>query len=56
MSVFPFSPEREVIKGACIQLVIGPEQIDLMLLENLYDDIVSDLCAGLIGGPGLRCH
>jgi isocitrate/isopropylmalate dehydrogenase len=30
-----------------------PEQFDIMLLENLYGDIVSDLCAGLIGGLGL---
>ena len=30
-----------------------PEQFDIMLLENLYGDIVSDLCAGLVGGLGL---
>ena len=38
---------------ACMQLVMRPEQFDVMLLENLYGDIVSDLCAGLIGGLGL---
>ena len=36
-----------------MQLVMRPEQFDVMLLENLYGDIVSDLCAGLIGGLGL---
>ena len=36
-----------------MQLVILPEQIDEILLENLYGDIVSDLCAGLVGGLGL---
>ena len=36
-----------------MQLVMRPEQFDMMLLENLYGDIVSDLCAGLIGGLGL---
>src|SRR5438874_3070842 len=36
-----------------MQLVIRPEQFDVLLCENLYGDIVSDLCAGLIGGLGL---
>lgn len=36
-----------------MQLVMHPEQFDMMLLENLYGDIVSDLCAGLVGGLGL---
>jgi isocitrate dehydrogenase (NAD+) len=36
-----------------MQLVMRPEQFDVMLLENLYGDIISDLCAGLIGGLGL---
>src|SRR6185437_4977215 len=51
------SPEIEaddkIIDNACMQLVMRPEQFDVMLLENLYGDIVSDLCAGLIGGLGL---
>jgi isocitrate dehydrogenase (NAD+) len=42
-----------IIDNACMQLVMRPEQFDVMLLENLYGDIVSDLCAGLIGGLGL---
>jgi isocitrate dehydrogenase (NAD+) len=36
-----------------MQLVMRPEQFDVVLCENLYGDIVSDLCAGLIGGLGL---
>src|SRR5437762_13230840 len=36
-----------------MQLVMRPEQFDMLLCENLYGDIVSDLCAGLIGGLGL---
>jgi isocitrate dehydrogenase (NAD+) len=50
-------PETEaddkIVDNACMQLVMRPEQFDIMLLENLYGDIVSDLCAGLIGGLGL---
>jgi isocitrate dehydrogenase (NAD+) len=36
-----------------MQLVMRPEQFDVMLLPNLYGDIVSDLCAGLVGGLGV---
>jgi isocitrate dehydrogenase (NAD+) len=36
-----------------MQLVMNPQQFDVMVMENLYGDIVSDLCAGLIGGLGL---
>jgi isocitrate dehydrogenase (NAD+) len=36
-----------------MQLVMRPEQFDVIVMENLYGDIVSDLCAGLIGGLGL---
>jgi isocitrate dehydrogenase (NAD+) len=45
--------EDKIVDNACMQLVMRPEQFDVMLLENLYGDIVSDLCAGLIGGLGL---
>jgi isocitrate dehydrogenase (NAD+) len=45
--------DDKIIDNACMQLVMRPEQFDIMLLENLYGDIVSDLCAGLIGGLGL---
>jgi isocitrate dehydrogenase (NAD+) len=43
----------KIVDNACMQLVMRPEQFDIMLLENLYGDIVSDLCAGLVGGLGL---
>src|SRR6266540_6204954 len=42
-----------IIDNAAMQLVMRPEQFDVLLCENLYGDIVSDLCAGLIGGLGL---
>lgn len=45
--------DDKIIDNACMQLVMRPEQFDVMLLENLYGDIVSDLCAGLVGGLGL---
>ena len=51
---FPEMPaDDKIIDNACMQLVMRPEQFDVMVLENLYGDIVSDLCAGLIGGLGL---
>jgi len=42
-----------IVDNACMQLVMNPTQYDVLLLENLYGDIVSDLCAGLVGGLGL---
>jgi isocitrate dehydrogenase (NAD+) len=42
-----------IVDNTCMQLVINPAQFDMLLLENLYGDIVSDLCAGLIGGLGV---
>jgi len=45
--------DDKIIDNACMQLVMRPEQFDVLLLENLYGDIVSDLAAGLIGGLGL---
>ncbi|MEK6286509.1 MAG: isocitrate dehydrogenase (NAD(+)) [Acidobacteriota bacterium] len=42
-----------IVDNACMQLVIDPTQFDMLLLENLYGDIVSDLGAGLIGGLGV---
>lgn len=51
---FPEIPaDDKIIDNACMQLVMRPEQFEVMVLENLYGDIVSDLCAGLIGGLGL---
>jgi isocitrate dehydrogenase (NAD+) len=50
-------PELEaddrIIDNLCMQLVLQPERFDVLVLENLYGDIVSDLCAGLVGGLGL---
>jgi isocitrate dehydrogenase (NAD+) len=45
--------EELIVDNTCMQMVLNPEQFDVMLLENLYGDIVSDLGAGLIGGLGL---
>jgi len=45
--------DDKIVDNVCMQLVLRPEQFDILLLENLYGDIVSDLCAGLIGGLGL---
>jgi isocitrate dehydrogenase (NAD+) len=44
---------EHIIDNTCMQLVMNPYQYDTLLLENLYGDIVSDLCAGLVGGLGL---
>ena len=45
---------REIlVDNCCMQLVQNPNQFDVLLLPNLYGDIVSDLCAGLIGGLGV---
>ena len=42
-----------IIDNCCMQLVTKPEQFDIIVTENLYGDILSDLSAGLIGGLGL---
>ncbi len=42
-----------IVDNACMQLVLDPTRFDTLLLENLYGDIVSDLCAGFIGGLGM---
>jgi isocitrate dehydrogenase (NAD+) len=42
-----------IVDNVCMQLVINPYQYDVLVLENLYGDIVSDLAAGLVGGLGL---
>ena len=45
---------REIlIDNLCMQLVVNPSQFDVMVMPNLYGDIASDLCAGLIGGLGV---
>src|SRR5262249_40297639 len=42
-----------IVDAACMQLVLDPSRFDVLLTENLYGDIVSDLTAGLVGGLGL---
>lgn len=42
-----------IVDACCMQLVVNPGKFDVIVTENLYGDIVSDLCAGLIGGLGL---
>src|SRR5262249_13399933 len=44
---------EHIVDNACMQLVMNPYQYDIMVMENLYGDIISDLCAGLVGGLGL---
>ncbi len=50
-------PEIEIrdviVDNACMQLILRPEQFDIIVTENLYGDILSDLCAGLVGGLGV---
>jgi isocitrate dehydrogenase (NAD+) len=45
--------EDRIVDNMCMQLVQKPELYDVMVLPNLYGDIISDLCAGLIGGLGV---
>ena len=45
--------EGVIVDALCIQLVRRPQQFDVLFLPNLYGDIVSDLCAGLVGGLGV---
>src|SRR2546425_12204341 len=42
--------DEKIVDNTCMQLVMNPYQFDVMLMENLYGDIVSDLAAGLVGG------
>ena len=45
--------DDKIVDNMCMQLVVKPEEYDVLLLENLYGDIVSDLAAGLVGGLGV---
>ena len=42
-----------IVDNACMQIVIDPQQFDILLLPNLYGDVMSDLAAGLVGGLGV---
>jgi isocitrate dehydrogenase (NAD+) len=44
--------EERIVDNACMQLVLNPNRFDVLLTENLYGDIVSEICAGLVGGLG----
>src|SRR4030088_2434083 len=44
---------EHIVDNTCMQLVMNPYQYDMLVMDNLYGDIVSDLCAGLVGGLGL---
>ena len=45
--------QEMIIDAGCMKLVQDPTPFDVLLLENLYGDVVSDLCAGLVGGLGV---
>src|SRR6185369_11459222 len=45
--------DEKIVDNTCMQLVLNPYQFNVLLMENLYGDIVSDLAAGLVGGLGV---
>ena len=45
--------DDRIVDAACMMLVMNPSQFDVLVMPNLYGDIVSDLCAGLVGGLGV---
>jgi isocitrate dehydrogenase (NAD+) len=45
--------DERIVDSTCMHLVMNPSQFDVLLLPNLYGDIISDLCAGLVGGLGV---
>jgi isocitrate dehydrogenase (NAD+) len=45
--------DDRIVDNMCMQLVMRPEEWDVLMMENLYGDILSDLCAGLVGGLGV---
>lgn len=45
--------EELIVDNACMQMVMKPEDFDVLVMPNLYGDIMSDMCAGLVGGLGL---
>jgi isocitrate dehydrogenase (NAD+) len=45
--------DERIVDAACMHLVMNPAQFDVLVMPNLYGDIVSDLCAGLVGGLGV---
>src|SRR5262249_58516642 len=45
--------DERIVDAACMHLVLDPSRFDVLVMPNLYGDIVSDLCAGLVGGLGV---
>jgi isocitrate dehydrogenase (NAD+) len=45
--------QEMIVDNACMQIVMDPQQFDVLLLPNLYGDVMSDLAAGLVGGLGV---
>jgi len=51
---YPFIEfEERRIDNLCMELVLAPQNFDVLVMENLFGDVISDLCAGLVGGLGL---
>src|SRR5436305_11677124 len=51
---YPFLEFEEMpVDALCLQLALGPEKYDVLVMENLFGDVLSDVCAGLVGGLGL---
>jgi isocitrate dehydrogenase (NAD+) len=51
---YPFLEFEELhVDALCLQLALDPTQFDVLVMENLFGDVISDLCAGLVGGLGL---
>src|SRR5437667_5724370 len=51
---YPFLEFEELLVDAlCMQLALEPRHFDVLVMENLFGDVISDLCAGLVGGLGL---
>jgi isocitrate dehydrogenase (NAD+) len=51
---FPFIAfDEKPIDNVCLELVLDPTKFDVLVMENLFGDVISDLCAGLVGGLGV---
>ena len=51
---FPFIQfDQKLIDNVCLELVLDPTRFDVLVMENLFGDVISDLCAGLVGGLGV---
>ena len=51
---FPFIEfDQKLIDNVCLELVLDPTKFDVLVMENLFGDVISDLCAGLVGGLGV---